>query len=392
MVLGIKLEIDKKSIRDASKALRGGTGRGARGAGGRLGVGTAAGAVVGAGVGSEAEAGEKKKGKGDKKGGTPFGGALVGGLIGAIVGSLKPIQELLGVVAGILQIFMVPVLVLLKPFLILFLKVGIALMKAFTPGAGETGAEGVKRKGGIISGLLVGAFVAIVAALAGAPALIIGAIALAAFFLGKALFDFGWWLGGKLVQFFTWIFDAVILPVWQWLADKFRQIGVALAAAWQWVINVAKTIWSWFKRGFEAVLRFGSRVWDLFKEGLSSIANFGTMIWDLFKEGLKGIANLGTKIWNWIKSSIGSLFGFGGGSTSVDDALITSQGQVIKLNPNDNILAFQDFNQVSNVAGAGAGGSNIHVTVNGFVGNDQEIAERLAKALNKSSRGGIIQF
>lgn len=389
MVLGIKLEIDKKSIRDASKALRGGVDRGARGIKKNLGIGTAAGAVVGAEVGQEGQP-EKKK-KGDGKGNGAFGGALIGGLIGAVVGSLKPIQELLGVVAGILQIFMVPVLILLKPFLILFLKVGIALMKAFTPGAGETKPEGVKRKGGIIAGLLVGAFVAIVAAFAGAPALIIGAIALAAFFIGKALFDFGWWLGGKFVEVFSWVLDTLIIPVFQWLGEQFKGFGIALKIAWQWIMNAAKIVWGWFVKGFKLVLQFGSMIWDLFIKGLSLISNFGSMIWDLFKNGLKSIADLGTRIWNWIKSSLGSFFG-GGGSTSVDDALITNQGQVIKLNPNDNVLAFQDFSQVSNIAGGGAGGTNINVTVNGFVGNDQEIAERLAKALNKSSRGGVVQF
>ena len=52
---------------------------------------------------------------------------------------------------------------------------------------------------------------------------------------------------------------------------------------------------------------------------------------------------------------LGSLFG---SITSVNDALITSGGDVVKFHPDDNILAMKDF------SGLG-GGQNVHVTVSG---------------------------
>ena len=53
--------------------------------------------------------------------------------------------------------------------------------------------------------------------------------------------------------------------------------------------------------------------------------------------------------------------GFGGffkKVVGVNDALITSSGDIVKFHPDDNILAMKDF------SGLG-GGQNIHVTVSG---------------------------
>ena len=55
--------------------------------------------------------------------------------------------------------------------------------------------------------------------------------------------------------------------------------------------------------------------------------------------------------------SAGGLFGMLG-ITKVNDALITSSGDVIKFHPDDNILAMKDFSGIG-------GGQNIHVTVSG---------------------------
>lgn len=62
-------------------------------------------------------------------------------------------------------------------------------------------------------------------------------------------------------------------------------------------------------------------------------------------------------------SSVKSFFGFGGetkstkSSKKVKDALITKTGQVVQIDPNDNLLAFKGN-------GAGAAGPNINLTVN----------------------------
>jgi hypothetical protein len=52
----------------------------------------------------------------------------------------------------------------------------------------------------------------------------------------------------------------------------------------------------------------------------------------------------------------GSLFSgmFGGGNTtSVNDALIKSDGSVVKFHPDDNILAMKDFGKLGNINSGG---------------------------------------
>ena len=46
----------------------------------------------------------------------------------------------------------------------------------------------------------------------------------------------------------------------------------------------------------------------------------------------------------------------GGSETSVDDALIRSDGSVIKFHPNDSLLAMQDFGNLQIPSGGGGSG------------------------------------
>jgi len=379
MVLGIKLEIDKGSVKSASKEIRDAAEK------------SIAKKEQSKKIALEEKRIRKEKGieePGDKKKGGVGRAAAVGGFLGALIGSLKPVQELLGVIAGIMQIFMVPIFILLKPFILMFLKVGQALLKFFGPTEGEGGTTGKLKTG---AGILLGVFAAIAAFLLGASIGWIVAIGLIFFFLGRKLFEFGMWLGEKLLQFVNWLWNNILLPAGQWIGEKLRQIGEFFLAAWDFIKEVAQTIWGWIKSGFMAVVNFGKRIWELFKTGLMAVANFGNDIWELFKSGLSAIANLGSMIWNWITSALGGLFGSG---RSVDDALITSQGQIINLNPKDNVLAFQDFSQVENMTNqnGGARGGNTYITVEGFVGDEDTLADKISKALSDSSRGGITNF
>ena len=84
-------------------------------------------------------------------------------------------------------------------------------------------------------------------------------------------------------------------------------------------------------------------------------------------------------IWDNITS-----FGFGGSddggeTTDVTDALITNKGDIVKFHPNDNIMAFQ-----GNIP---TGGTTINVNVDGFVGDEDLLAEKLSKTLNELNRG-----
>jgi hypothetical protein len=71
----------------------------------------------------------------------------------------------------------------------------------------------------------------------------------------------------------------------------------------------------------------------------------------------------------------------GGGYFSVNDALITSKGDVIQFHPDDNILAFKD--------GAKVGGKNItiHNTFNiSGSGDPDRVAELIMKKIEKIQR------
>ena len=81
-------------------------------------------------------------------------------------------------------------------------------------------------------------------------------------------------------------------------------------------------------------------------------------------------------------SSIGGLFGIHDG--------IVQNGQVITTDPDDYIVATKT---PGSLGGSGGGGTpNIYVTVQGWVGNDQDIAARIRSVLliKSSSNGGVV--
>ena len=386
MVLGIRVEFDRKSVRDASKQLNKGTKKGVS-----QGINSGTGAIAGAIAGEEMGTGGKSK----KKGGA-FAGAALGGLVGAIIGSLEPIKELLSVIGGILKIALVPVLMLFKPFLILFLKVGIKLMKMFT-------GEGAKAQKEAIG---TGKGVQLESAEGSAGELIQGFkdkffgwldnlfnidsistfvnyfLAFGKIFisgLGNVFFGFLDVLGGLwdlIVGIFTGNWELMlqgILKIFTGLIDIF--IGLVKI-----VVGFVGLIGTIFLKGL-------SLLWD----GLKFLGGLGVKLFDsivdTIKSGLKVLANIGS----WIKDKILGFFGGGGGKeTSVNDALITSNGDVVKFHPDDNIMAFKDF---STVASAGSGqGNSVNITVQGSVWSGDDLAEVVAKKLNESSRGGTTNY
>jgi len=147
--------------------------------------------------------------------------------------------------------------------------------------------------------------------------------------LAKVAFQIGQYffkLGNKIGD---WLLNKVIKPVGNWISDKIKGLWDAIKSAWDWVIDKIKSI---------------------------------------------GRA---------IKSAISFIPGVGGGhTTSANDALITSKGDIVKFNKNDNIMAFQDFGKVQ------GGGTNININVKGFVGSEKQLADQISKAVNKANRGG----
>jgi len=192
-----------------------------------------------------------------------FTGGFLGGFLGNILSSVKQLFDPLNAIATLLVASVFPIL---KPFLILFLKVGMLLYRwlnsQFAKGGGADGsmlgrlAEGLMGEGDtftdkLINTLTAGTFVvgligALVAGVSFVPALILALI-------GTASFNFGLWLGDQLAKLVKGEF------AWQqWLADKLANtiIGVLDFGAWlgekigdfiTGTINVAKDVWSFIK-------------------------------------------------------------------------------------------------------------------------------------------------
>lgn len=381
MVLGIKLLIDKASVQSATKELRGGAEK------------------VGKKIkGTEPiEVGKKEKKKKDKeKEKSAFSGAAIGGFIGAIIGSLKPIQELLSVIGGILQIFMVPIMILLKPFLVLFLKVGIALNKWLTK-QNKTTAQKAGNIGGIILAALTAILLIVTTALGGWA---IALIALIVGFAGKYIIQAIIWIATKLFEFGTkigqWLFDKIIVPVGDAIYNAIIWVVEFIKKAWEWIKDVAKNIKNWIITAFKNIVEFFKSIPGLFLEGLSFIADLGVKIWNFFLDGLSFISNLGVKIWNWIKDSLGNLFGVkgkasGGPVSGGTPYLVGERGpELFMPSSSGNIVPnFKTFNSGGN---GGSGARNINITVNGFVGDEDTLAYKISKALNEGSRGSVANY
>lgn len=371
MVLGIKLEIDKKSIRDASNKLSVNKSKGND-------FGAAAGAVIGTEI-----AEEERKGSKNKEGGI-LGMAALGGFLGAILSNLKPIRDLLSVIGGILQIFLMPVLILLKPFLVLFLRLGLFLYKLFNKSKNGDGPVSSKLQGLKMDDQTGG--------LAGIFSKITNFVIDILGFFGDIFFGIGFAIGDFLYNYvispISNLITNLILTISDGIVNAIQWLMESMGNAFQWIKNVSENIWQWVVLGFQRVINFGSQIWGFFAQGLENIKDLGSRIWELLKNGLKSLANLGERIWAFIKSAMGSIFG--GKSTSVNDALITSNGQIVRLNPNDNVMAFQDFKSVSDYSGKSGG--NINITVHGFVGDEDTLADKISKALSKSSRGSVVNY
>lgn len=382
MVLGIKLEIDKGSVKQASKEIRdAATSNVAKKEKSKL-------------ISAEEKRIRKQKGikdPSDKKQKGALKGGLIGGFIGSIVASLKPIQELLGVISGILQIFMMPVLILMKPFLILFLKVGIGLAKWLS----KQNRTKVQKVGNIVGGILGILAVVLLGILTSLGGWLIALIGIVVAFLGKFI-----------VQIAVWFFENVLKPIGKfftetlpkWISGVLEKAKEFFLKAWEFIKDVGKKIWGWIKTGFMPILDFGKRIWEFFLKGLQFIADLGVKIWNYFLDGLKSIANLGVLIWEFIKKALSRLNPFkkeSSNETSANDALITSKGQIIKFHPQDNFLAFQDFSQLNNISestgNAGRSGNTI-INFPNYLGDKDELIDIISKGLSKSARGSISNF
>jgi len=174
--------------------------------------------------------------------------------------------------------------------------------------------------------------------------------------------------------------------VWGFLKTGFRTVSTAIKVLLSWtktllkpVGDTLKNLWTWTKGVIGKIGKFFSelpaKIWTAIQTGFKWIKEKSQLIVDklLALPGLiwEKMKQLGTIL----AKAIGSLWPFGGGGKSVDDALITSKGDVVNLNPNDNVLAFQ--------GGLPTGGGT---TINNFYGvTPQEMLDVIKRQLATES-------
>ena len=362
---------------------------------------------------------EQSKGSSGKSGG---GGAFAGGFIGSILGNLlssvKALFDPLSAVASLLVTALFP---LFKPFLILFLKVGIMLYKwiqgmlgTSSPvgglvGKGADGSSIIGEEGkkmglnvGIIAGVLtVGAAIfgavgtalglaipAFLATLGGLPVLLIGGLAVLVAILSKYFFEFGLFLGDKLADFIIWLGDKLAdFIIWAgdvlsdaiiWLGDLWSDFIKMLGVALTKLAEFGQWLWDSLVGIFDGALRVlssvGSWIWttltNLIDKGFSVLKDFGKWVKDAAKAALKGI---------------GSWLGFGGGNKKTNDGIVTPSGELIRTNPSDYIIATKNPGALM---GGGSGGGNVNVTINGGL-ITEDVAREIGRVIQRQlSLGG----
>lgn len=131
---------------------------------------------------------------------------------------------------------------------------------------------------------------------------------------------------------------AFFTDLWSKMKEKFNDFVENLKTTWQNIKRLPekirdkiKTLWDDLKKSFNEKI-----------EGLVSVVE---KVRDFLSDIWNGIKNLASDIADKIRGAIGNLNPFKR-STSVDDAIIKPNGNVIKTNPNDTIIATQTPNNM----------------------------------------------
>ena len=361
------------------------------------------------------------------KGGGAFGGGFLGGLAGSLLGSVKMLFDPLNAIATLLVASLFPIL---KPFLILFLKVGLLLNRWLSDsltGLGTIGEgvsideDGIAKAGdGLKSALfLVGAVIAgIIAALAGAPVLLIAAIAIiggilvskvGSFFVDTLLGIVQWIdgiFGSNLLAPLKTYFDG-ISNVFNGLWNTLKSLlTLDFDGVWEGLKQVLTGLWqvlegiflfSWealkliFTTAWDGLTTLFSSLWDLLKTivetSFEALKTFGTWIWETLVSILKTSFNVLSGFGTWIKNQIQSMIGFGGfggSSKSVNDAIITPNGDIIRTSPSDYLIATKN---PSNLGMSSNGSSNVNVSINGGL-ITEDVARQIGRLIQREINYG----
>jgi hypothetical protein len=356
---------------------------------------------------AQSQSKEERRTQGKGGGGGAFKGGVVGSLLGSLLSSVKALFDPLTAIA---TLFIAALFPILKPFLILFIKVGIMLYKwlqGSLAGLGGTGAaistdtttgeskvgESLKSALFIIGGIIG----AIVATLLGAPLLLTAAIAILA---GLIVSKVGSYFIEKLLGIATWIDNLIGSNLVEPLKIYFQGISDTFNGLWNMLKSLLsldfKGVWEGFKqfsRGIVGqIIGFFWTIWELIKtlalrfwDGLGVI---GAWLWDTLKsimsKALDALKGIGT----WIKDKIKSMFSIfgGGGSKSVNDAIITPNGDIIRTNPSDYLIATKNPGALN--MGGGSGGRTVNVNISGGL-ITEDVARQIGRIIQREiSYGG----
>jgi len=394
---GIKIKIDEKSVDNAKKSFTKATKKSGGLATGAIGGGM----VVG---GEELLEGGKDTEKKTKKSNKQLAGMIGKAIpIAALIALVKPIQQILQVIGAIISVGLAPLLPIIRMALLGLLAFVQKIAKLFGVGGTKTKTEEGKAgeqeafearpvqeqiegtAGDVVSKMksgfrglidklfnpdnftsLFGKHFATVAELFGSG-------------FGNQIFGFLDIIGGVIdviVGIFTLDMDLIgqgIKNIFGGMWDILVGIGKMFAGFFGMIGVVLGHLWLHLKKAFNSIIEY---IVDSFEE----IKEIGIWLWDTLTDIFSSAFDVLKGIGSWIWDEVTSFFGGGdGGSTSHEDVLITNTGEVHDFNPNDNIMAFQGDIPTS--------GNTYNIKVEGFVGDEDLLAEKLSKTLNELNRG-----
>lgn len=355
-------------------------------------------------IAGKASASESSKGSG--KGGGAFKGGFLGSILGNLLSSVKQLFEPISAMATLLVAALFP---LLKPFLILFIKVGLLLFKwlqGALSGLGsseagiETDSSGKSTVGDSLKSALfiVGAIIAgIIAALSGAPILLVAAIAVLG---GLLISKVGSFLIQTLLNVVAWIDKTFGTNLLEPLKIVFNGIANVFNGLWNILTSLLeldfKGVWEGLKQVFTGLWEIMKGIFLLAWEKLKTVVigsfgifkTIGTFIFDSMTTILTTSFSVLKSIGKWILNSVKSFFSFGGGggssgtTTSVNDAIITPNGNVIRTNPSDYLIATKTPGSLG-----GSGSKDIIVNINGGL-ITEDVARQIGKIIKREINYG----
>lgn len=119
--------------------------------------------------------------------------------------------------------------------------------------------------------------------------------------------------------------------VFSWLGNL---VGNQLVVAFESLAVAIDTV----VVGIQTLAQGGNLIKDLFTGDWGALKNDWNTVKDIWKEYGNRTASAGGRIWSAEKASV-----------SINDGVVTKDGKVIQLNPNDNIYAFKNANNIEQI-------------------------------------------